>query len=172
MKSWAQALTPPAGDIQQLSEAIATAIGPLLATAVRPPQRGIYLASRDAGIMASVDFWRAALADSPRFASPADFPWTLANAPAGLLARELGIQGPNHTLVGGADAMLAALEHAYADLADRSVDEAVIIACDLSAAPESQGVAVVLRAPGPALPDNADSAISAGAFLGALFGLD
>ena len=65
------------------------------------------------------------------FASPADFPWTLANAPAGLLASELEIHGPSYTLVGGAEAMDAALEHARADLERGRIVEALVVGCDV-----------------------------------------
>jgi 3-oxoacyl-(acyl-carrier-protein) synthase len=148
MKHWVQPGGDTAASVQDLSAAIAGASAPLLDADTDPDERGIYLATGDAGVVASVGFWAAALAESPRFASPADFPWTLANAPAGLLARELAIRGPSYTLVGDADAMLAAFEHAIDDLERGVVAEAIVVACDLEVpAGQRQAAVVVLRAP-------------------------
>lgn len=130
-----------------------------------PESRGLYLATGDAGIDVSVRFWAAALAETPRFASPADFPWTLANAPAGLLARELAVRGPSYTLVGDADAMLAALEHAREDLLRDRVVEALIVACDMTG--RIQTVAMVTERV-DALPLVAPAHVSATEFLAAI----
>jgi 3-oxoacyl-(acyl-carrier-protein) synthase len=162
MSWWVQ---PPGDDVatvQELAAAVARAAGPLLDRGLPPDERGLYLATGDAGVAVSGGFWAAALAESPRFASPADFPWTLANAPAGLLARELAIRGPNYTLVGGADAMLAALEHAREDLGRGRIGEALVVGCDLAARP--QAAALVLRATG-VLPVVAPSGVAASRFL-------
>lgn len=137
MRSWVQSPNAAVETVQDLAAAVVRAARPLLDGGVPPDARGLYLATGDAGIAVSVGFWAAALAESPRFASPADFPWTLANAPAGLLARELAIRGPSYTLVGDADAMLAALEHARDDLARGRIEEALVVACDLAARPQT-----------------------------------
>jgi len=147
MKRWIQAATEREETVQDLAATIARAAGSLLDNDVPPDARGLYLATADAGIDVSVRFWQDALAETPRFASPADFPWALANAPASLLARELEIRGPSYTLVGGADAMLAALEHARDDLARGRIAEALIVACDLGG--RTQAAALV----GTAIPE-------------------
>ncbi|WP_149276819.1 hypothetical protein [Pareuzebyella sediminis] len=59
----------------------------------------LYLLTNAAGSDSSIKFWGNALEHSPRFANPNIFPWTLANATAGYLARQFSIEGPNYTLV-------------------------------------------------------------------------
>ncbi|HOX26114.1 MAG TPA: hypothetical protein PLL30_08875 [Candidatus Krumholzibacteria bacterium] len=154
----------PLSTIQDVAAAIARTAGPQLAAGVPPARRGLYLATGDAGVDVAVAFWAAALEASPRFANPADFPWTLANAPAGLVARALQIQGPCHTLVGGADALAAALAHADGDLARGRVREALVVACDL--AHPLRGSFLVLNEtrrarPAPAAPASATAALLA-----------
>ncbi len=151
-------MSPRHAAIEDLAAAIAMVAAPLLSPEVAPPARGLYLATGDAGIDVAVTFWAEALASSPRFANPASFPWTLANAPAGLIARALDLRGPCHTLVGGAEAMVAALAHADADLARGRVREAVVVGCDLAA--EIQAAVVVRREPCGCLgvPDGSDTA--------------
>jgi 3-oxoacyl-(acyl-carrier-protein) synthase len=169
VRYWVQPTSERAASAQELSVAIATAIRPLLNTAIDGDARGIYLATGDAGVSVSVAFWAAALVETPRFASPAEFPWTLANAPASLLARELALRGPNYTLVGEADAMLAALEHAIDDLSRAIIDEAVLIGCNCEVSPSKpQAVAIVLRTPLAELPQRAPSGTSATDFLAGL----
>jgi 3-oxoacyl-(acyl-carrier-protein) synthase len=160
MKCWTAAEREET--VQDLAAAIARAAGPLLDHVVPPDARGLYLATGDAGIEVSVRFWQDALAETPRFASPADFPWALANAPASLLARELDIRGPSYTLVGGGDAMLAALEHARHDLTRGRIAEALIVACDLVG--RTQAAALVGTAI-PELPTNVPAQVSATDFL-------
>lgn len=59
----------------------------------------VYLLTNTAGSNSSVQLWANALEHSPRFANPNMFPWTLANATAGYLARMFSIEGPNYTIV-------------------------------------------------------------------------
>ncbi|QCX01018.1 hypothetical protein FGM00_13180 [Aggregatimonas sangjinii] len=59
----------------------------------------VYLLTNTAGSNSSVQLWANALEHSPRFANPNMFPWTLANATAGYIAREFLIEGPNYTIV-------------------------------------------------------------------------
>ena len=157
MKYWVQPRDRRASTMQALSAEIAAAAVPLMDRNVGEEARGIYLATGDAGVDVSVGFWAMALAETPRFANPAGFPWTLANAPASLLARELRIRGPNYTLVGGADAMLAALEHAEDDLALGNVAEALVVGCDLGVRPSrvQAAAAVLLQGPGLRIPERA-----------------
>ena len=162
MKCWTQPTAEREETVQNLAAAIARAAGPLLDSNVLPDAHGLYLATADAGIDVSVRFWADALVETPRFASPADFPWALANAPASLLACELDIRGPSYTLVGGADAMLAALEHARDDLARGRIAEALIVACDVGG--QAQGV-VTVGTVIPELPAVAPAQVSATEFL-------
>ena len=59
----------------------------------------VYLMSSNAGSFSSIAFWKNALEHSPRFANPGIFPWTLANATAGCIARAFSINGPNYTII-------------------------------------------------------------------------
>jgi hypothetical protein len=53
--------------------------------------------TEDAGSATALRFYAEALAIGPALASPAAFPWCLANAPCGMLARRFGFRGPNVT---------------------------------------------------------------------------
>ena len=59
----------------------------------------IYFVSSNSGVFSSITFWENALEHSPRFANPGIFPWTLANATSGYLARQFLITGPNYTII-------------------------------------------------------------------------
>jgi len=91
---------------------------------------GIYLATSDAGLNSSVNFWKSALEMGPGFVFPQTFPWTLSNFPSGYFARELKIHGPNYTIVGTGEALLTCLDHALFDLVTKEVDNAIIIGID------------------------------------------
>ena len=97
-----------------------------------PEQRGLYLATSQGGVAMAVSFWKEALAQTPRFASPADFPRTLSNAPASEIARGLVLRGPNHSFVGEDDAVKAALEEGAKDLEKGVIKEALIVAFDIA----------------------------------------
>jgi hypothetical protein len=146
------------GTIDDLAAAIATTAGPLLSTGLAPDERGLYLATYDAGIDVAVTFWADALESSPRFANPAEFPWTLANAPAGLISRTLDIRGPSYTLVGGAEAMSAALAHADHDLTRGRIREAVVVGCDLASEVQAAVLALTGRRPALQVPPTATTA--------------
>jgi len=97
-----------------------------------PPHRtGLYLSSADAGIATSVRFWSEARRTGLGMANPELFPWCLANAPAAALARRFGITGPNYTLLGEGDALLAAFNAASDDLMTERIDAAVVIALQM-----------------------------------------
>ena len=93
----------------------------------RADRVGLYLVTHDAGIDAAVNFWALAIEQSPRFASPANFPWTLSNAIAGEVARNISITGPNHTLVGEDDAIEQARAQIACDFARNVVDTALLV---------------------------------------------
>jgi hypothetical protein len=74
-----------------------------------PPVSGALLViSEDAGSATAVGFWREALAQGLGLVSPGAFPWCLANAPCGTLARRFGITGPNVTWLAN---LTGALDH-------------------------------------------------------------
>ncbi len=62
-------------------------------------QSAVYFVSSNAGTFSSIAFWQNALEHSPRFANPGIFPWTLANATPGYIARRFSITGPNYTII-------------------------------------------------------------------------
>ncbi|HXS17279.1 MAG TPA: hypothetical protein VN764_08820 [Polyangiaceae bacterium] len=105
-------------------------------------ERGLYLATADAGVDDAVAFYERGLRETLRFASPADFHWTLSNAPAGQISRELHIQGPCYTLVGRGQAVRAVVDHALFDLARGRVKRALLVACELQAQPQAAFVAL------------------------------
>lgn len=91
---------------------------------------GLYLASSDAGTFPSVSFWASAIEHGPGFMSPENFPRTLANAACGQFAGIFNIKGPNYTLVGKAEAMLAALDHAVEDMLNGQLSQSLVIGID------------------------------------------
>ena len=89
---------------------------------------GLIVASDDAGTATSVQFWSDAVRIGVAVASPELFPWCLANAPCGALARRFRITGPNSTLLGESDALLAALDAATDQISLRQIDAALVVA--------------------------------------------
>lgn len=110
----------------------------------KPYQTGLYLASSNAGAMPATQFWKDALELGVRFASPKNFPWTLANAPCSYFARMLPVKGPNYTFCGMADAGFAALQQASDDLNDGLVENAWVFAIDFGLEPGSMGSFAVI----------------------------
>lgn len=88
---------------------------------------GLYVATSDGGAREALAFWAAAAETGFAFASPAAFPWTLANSPTGRISQELGITGPCMTLVGDDDAVAEAFALATDDLAAGRVSRAVVV---------------------------------------------
>jgi hypothetical protein len=91
---------------------------------------GIYLATATAGMDESVAFWNNTLKQTPAFVNPANFPFTLSNAPASCMAKALGVKGPVYTMVGRKDALLACLLNASADFDAGAVKNIFIVAFD------------------------------------------
>lgn len=91
---------------------------------------GIYLATATAGIEESVAFWRNTLEKTPAFVNPANFPYTLSNAPASCIAKSLGVKGPVYTLVGKTNAVSGCMLNASADLSGGVVQNALVIGFD------------------------------------------
>lgn len=78
------------------------------------------VASSNAGSGTSQRFWADARRVGVALANPAVFPWCLANAACGALARRFGATGPNFTHLGEAEAMLSAFDCALVLKASRS----------------------------------------------------
>ena len=91
---------------------------------------GIYLATATAGMDESVEFWRNTLKQTPAFVNPANFPFTLSNAPASCIAKAMGIKGPVYTMVGGKSALSACLFNAETDIENGAVEVVFIIGFD------------------------------------------
>jgi 3-oxoacyl-(acyl-carrier-protein) synthase len=92
---------------------------------------GVYVATGDAGVEASLALWREALEQGADFANPRAFPWTLASSLAGHIAATAGVRGPVYTLVGAQEAAAAAAAHAAADLERGRVDTAIVGGADM-----------------------------------------
>ncbi len=123
----------------------AFAAGELGALGWRP--HALCVATSTAGRTESVEFWRAALATDLAFANPRLFPWTLANSPTGSIAIALDVRGPTYTLVGRADALQGAFEHASDDLARGSGTSAAVVAVDMAADRVPTVVAMLVTSP-------------------------
>jgi hypothetical protein len=95
-----------------------------------PSSYGIYLATATAGVEESVDFWKNTLEKTPAFVNPANFPYTLSNAPASCIAKALNVKGPVHTLVGGKDAVTACMLNALTDLDEGTVQNVLVVGFD------------------------------------------
>lgn len=104
----------------------------LLVRDCSPEQTGLYLATTDAGVQASIRFWADGLRDGLGFANPRDFPLTLANSPAACISIRYHLYGPSYTLVGGDEATFAALEQAQDDLRLCLVESAIVIRFDMA----------------------------------------
>lgn len=112
--------------LESLSELFASAGGPLSA---------LFVASNDAGSRTALRFWADAQRTGVALANPELFPWCLANAPCGTLARRFGITGPNATWLGQSDALEAAWAAAETYLARGAVSRAFVVALDFDPIP-------------------------------------
>ncbi len=111
-----------------------------LVVGCHPELTGLYLATKDAGVQASIQFWKDGLRDGLGFANPRDFPRTLANSPSSRLAIQHRLCGPNYILVGGDEATIAALEQAQDDLVEGLVESALVIRFDMMPLPHVIGM--------------------------------
>ena len=85
---------------QESLETVLDDLAPIFETvpAVDGEREGALLVvSDDAGNATAVKFWRDALSTGLAVASPAAFPWCLANAACATIARRFGVTGPNLT---------------------------------------------------------------------------
>ena len=138
------------GGLAQASDKVTLPrLGTRLAAIFQPPvdpdRSGLYVVSANAGFQSSLLFWTEAQRSGIAFANPELFPWTLANAPGGWLARHFGITGPNATYTGHVEALLAAFEQAGEDLAEARIDTAWIVAVDFAQRPAQRTKFAVLR---------------------------
>ncbi len=122
--------TPSLDEFSAICEAISSDIRPWT-TSLDLSRTGIYTATSNAGITASVAFWQLALEQEPRFMSPIHFPWTLASAPAAAIAMRLHITGPNYTLIGHDEAIAGIIEQAWLDIRNNIIENALLLAVDL-----------------------------------------
>ncbi len=100
------------------------------AMAGREERTGILLGSGSAGAGPLVDFERQMALEGPDAASPFLFPYTVANAPASVVAIELGIRGPNVTITQKDPAALNALLYARLLFEARRADAILVGAAD------------------------------------------
>lgn len=80
------------------------------------PRSALWVVSPDLGGQTAVRFWADARNKGLGLANPESFPWCLANAACGALARQFQITGPNTTLMGGDDALCSAIASAEVGL--------------------------------------------------------
>jgi 3-oxoacyl-(acyl-carrier-protein) synthase len=121
---------------EQAAEWAAAQLREMMPENSAPERAGLYLATTDAGAAASIIFWGHALQEGAGFANPHDFPWTLASSPAGYIALQLQLRGPNYTLVGAGSASQGALQHALDDLTAGRVESALLVRFDFMERPK------------------------------------
>jgi hypothetical protein len=113
---------PRAASEQESLEAVLDDFAPIFETVstVDGEREGALLVvSDDAGSATTVKFWRDALSTGLAVASPAAFPWCLANAPCASIARRFGVTGPNLTWLVSFTDPRTAFDGPAAWLADR-----------------------------------------------------
>jgi len=129
---------------REATDHIADGIAPLFAIDTPAGRLALVVVSDSAGTATAVQFWADALRTGVALASPERFPWCLANAPCGALARRFGVTGPNSTLLGEGDALGAALDTVEDLFALGRVDTAMIVVICFASAGE-RGRAMALR---------------------------
>ena len=129
---------------REATQAVGDAMAALFETEVAGDRLGLIVVSDNAGTATSVQFWADAQRTGVALASPELFPWCLANAPCGALARRFGVTGPNLTLLGEGEALEAALDQAEDLLAAGRVDAVVLVAIAF-AQEDAPGQAVAWR---------------------------
>lgn len=130
---------------KELLPGIGEQLAGLFQPAAAPGRSGLYLVSANAGFQSSLLFWSEAKRSGIGVANPELFPWTLANAPCGWLARQFDITGPNYTFTGKTEALTAALVQAEEHLQLQFIDTAFVIALDFAQTPRRHGQLAALR---------------------------
>lgn len=113
-------------------EAAFTALAPLFEFDSARDRAALFVVSSNAGSATAMRFWADSVRTGVAFASPELFPWCLANAPCGALARRFGITGPNFTCLGEAEALAGALQAAADELAAARVEVALVVAFEFA----------------------------------------
>jgi len=113
-------------------EAAFAALAPLFEFEGSRERAALVVVSSNAGSATSMRFWADALRTGVALASPELFPWCLANAPCGAIARRFGITEPNFTCLGEAEALAGALQAAADELAAARVEVAVVVAFEFA----------------------------------------
>lgn len=126
-------------------EAALPALAPLFEFDGSRDRAGLFVVSSNAGSATALRFWADAVRTGVALASPELFPWCLANAPCGALARRFGMTGPNFTSLGEADALLGALQAADDEFAASRIDVAVIVAMEFADAAHARADVLGLR---------------------------
>jgi hypothetical protein len=129
---------------REATQAVGDAIEVLFEAGAAGDRLGLIVVSDNAGTATSVQFWADAQRTGVALASPELFPWCLANAPCGALARRFGVTGPNLTLLGEGEALWAAFDQAEDLLATGQV-EAVVLVSISYAEDGARGQAVAWR---------------------------
>lgn len=112
---------------REVVDSITPRLVPLFDSGVPRNRTCLLVASSNAGAATSIRFWTDATLVGAALASPELFPWCLANAPCGAIARHFGVTGPNFTLLGAADAMMGAIETTIGQFALDCADMAVVV---------------------------------------------
>jgi hypothetical protein len=107
------------------------------------PRSALYVVTPDAGSHTAVRFWSEARRTGVALANPELFPWCLANAPCGAIARRFGIGGATVTWLGDEDALHDALDAARHAVAQALADRAYVVMLRFAAEP---GAPAVLQA--------------------------
>lgn len=126
-------------------EAAFAALTPLFEFDGARERTALFVVSSNAGSATSMRFWADAVRTGVALASPELFPWCLANAPCGAIARRFGITGPNFTCLGEADALTGALQAAADELAASRVEVVLIVAFEFADAVHARAELLGLR---------------------------
>lgn len=125
-------LKMPAGLDRDAIGSAAEQLAPLFASEAARDRIGLAVASPNAGNSTAVRFWAEARRTGLGLASPELFPWCLANAACGALARRFDVRGPNFTYLGSSDALLAAIESARVQFTQHSIETAVVVVLEFA----------------------------------------
>lgn len=136
----------PALDEEATLDRLCAELAPLFAPPFDAERSSLAVVSSNAGARSAVEFWSQAQRVGLAVASPALFPWTLANAACGRLAREFGVRGPNYTFSGRAAALSSALQQLADDLHFARVTAGWIVAIDFAGPSRARTLFAALRA--------------------------
>ena len=138
---------------REATEHIGDGVAPLFEIDTSAERIALVVVSDSAGSATALQFWSDARRTGVALASPERFPWCLANAPCGALARRFGVTGPNSTLLGEGEALRAALDTVEDLFAQGRVDTAmIVVACFASAGERGRAMALRLQRVGDERP--------------------